>query len=210
MNGKQKCDLLKSIRKEIAEKNNIVYLTSECNHEGNCMGTCPKCDAEIRYLDMEIKRKIQLGEEVFLSGITLDGINLEHFFSLEESSSEDFDFVMGDPCDDFEDFEETSDDDSCGAAKIEFCGVMEEYDTNISGDLSIEDMELSVRAYNCLKRAGITTANEILAKSWEEFFLIRNLGRKSADEILNKLTDLGFDTTLLQEQKRIYLNDIYK
>ena len=53
MTGKEKCKLLKAIRREIAETNGIVYLTSECTFEGECKGTCPKCDAEIRMGDLE-------------------------------------------------------------------------------------------------------------------------------------------------------------
>jgi hypothetical protein len=71
MTGKEKCTLLKQIRKEIAESNGIVYLTSECTFDGECRGTCPKCDAEIRYLDDELQRKIDRGEKVTLAGLSL-------------------------------------------------------------------------------------------------------------------------------------------
>lgn len=71
MTGKQKCNLLKQIRKEIAESNGIVYLSSECTVDGECRGTCPKCDAEIRYLDDELQRKIDRGEKVTLAGLSL-------------------------------------------------------------------------------------------------------------------------------------------
>lgn len=200
MTGKQKCDLLKKIRKEIAEKNNIVYLTSECDFEGNCLGTCPKCDAEIRYLDMEIKRKIQLGEDVFLTGITLNGINLEQLFSENVQDSEDSDIIsMGEDID-FDDFSEIEDDESCGSADVMVCGYIEEIDdTDSSVIVDIEDLNLSVRSYNCLKRAGLTTVDQILEKNWDEMCKVRNLGRKSLEEIILKLTELGYDTTNLKE-----------
>lgn len=78
--GREKCKLLKQIRKEIAEANGIVYLTSECTYEGNdCSGTCPKCDAELRYLDSELNRKATNG-----SPITLAGLSLDTFFTDEK------------------------------------------------------------------------------------------------------------------------------
>jgi len=49
--GKQICNLLKDIRKRIAEVNGIELLTSECDYEGECSGSCPKCDEELRYLN---------------------------------------------------------------------------------------------------------------------------------------------------------------
>jgi len=48
--GKQVCKTLKEIRQTIAEKNDIQYETTECHFDGECQGTCPKCDAELRYL----------------------------------------------------------------------------------------------------------------------------------------------------------------
>jgi len=57
--------------------------------------------------------------------------------------------------------------------------------------LTIEELELSVRSYNCLKRAGIETVAEIISKSEGEMMKIRNLGRKSLEEIINKVHDLG-------------------
>jgi len=75
MTGKEKCKLLRQIRKEIAESNGIVYLISECTFEGECKGTCPKCDAEIRYLDAEIRRMAQSGKSITLSGLSLATFN---------------------------------------------------------------------------------------------------------------------------------------
>lgn len=73
MTGREKCNLLKQIRKEIAETNGIVYLTSECSYKGNdCKGTCPKCDAELRYLDAELNRLAESGTPITLRGLTLD------------------------------------------------------------------------------------------------------------------------------------------
>ena len=72
MTGKEKCELLREIRRQIAESNDIVYLSAECHHTGDCAGTCPLCDAEIRYLDDEINRKIENGERVTVSGLSVN------------------------------------------------------------------------------------------------------------------------------------------
>jgi DNA-directed RNA polymerase subunit alpha len=57
-------------------------------------------------------------------------------------------------------------------------------------DMQIEDLELTVRSYNCLKRAGIGTVKELCDKTQDEMMKVRNLGRKSLDEVLQKLKDL--------------------
>lgn len=55
--GKEKCEMLKAIRKQIAERYNLEYTPSECTHKGNCLGTCPKCDAELRDLQEQLERR---------------------------------------------------------------------------------------------------------------------------------------------------------
>ncbi|PWK05701.1 DNA-directed RNA polymerase subunit alpha [Tumebacillus permanentifrigoris] len=58
-------------------------------------------------------------------------------------------------------------------------------------EMTIEELELSVRSYNCLKRAGINTVQELCSKTEEEMMKVRNLGRKSLEEVQEKLHDLG-------------------
>ena len=58
-------------------------------------------------------------------------------------------------------------------------------------EMPIEELELSVRSYNCLKRAGISTVEDLASKSQEDMMKVRNLGKKSLDEVTNKLIDLG-------------------
>lgn len=53
-------------------------------------------------------------------------------------------------------------------------------------------MNLSVRTYNCLKRAGINTVGDLLNKTRDDFAKIRNLGQRSTEEVISKLNDLGF------------------
>lgn len=58
-------------------------------------------------------------------------------------------------------------------------------------EMNIDELELSVRSYNCLKRAGINTVEELTNKSSEDMMKVRNLGRKSLEEVLAKLKELG-------------------
>jgi DNA-directed RNA polymerase subunit alpha len=67
-------------------------------------------------------------------------------------------------------------------------------------DMQIEDLELTVRSYNCLKRAGIGTVKELCDKTQDEMMKVRNLGRKSLDEILQKLNDMGLQLRKADER----------
>ena len=58
-------------------------------------------------------------------------------------------------------------------------------------EMNIDELELSVRSFNCLKRAGINTVEELTSKTPEDMMKVRNLGRKSLEEVLNKLKELG-------------------
>ena len=60
-------------------------------------------------------------------------------------------------------------------------------------EMPIEELELSVRSYNCLKRAGISTVEDLASKSEADMMKVRNLGKKSYDEVTNKLHSLGLD-----------------
>ena len=67
----------------------------------------------------------------------------------------------------------------------------EEDDSQKVMDMNIDELELSVRSYNCLKRAGINTVEELTNKTEEEMMKVRNLGRKSLEEVHAKLKELG-------------------
>lgn len=69
MNEKNKCKILKRIRHQIAEANDISYITSECKYQGDCSGTCPKCEAEVRYLEEQLKKRQNTGKAVAVAGI---------------------------------------------------------------------------------------------------------------------------------------------
>lgn len=68
--GKQTCKILKEIRRQIAEANDIEFITSECRYKGDCLGTCPKCEAEVRYLEQQLRARTLSGKSVAIAGIS--------------------------------------------------------------------------------------------------------------------------------------------
>ena len=69
--GKSKCKILKEIRQKIADENDIPYITSECTYKGDCLGTCPKCEQELEYLERQLERRRKFGKKVVVSGLAL-------------------------------------------------------------------------------------------------------------------------------------------
>lgn len=69
--GKRICKQLKQIRLDIARANGIEYTPRECHHEGDCAGTCPACDEELRYLENAISRKCATIGKVAIVGISM-------------------------------------------------------------------------------------------------------------------------------------------
>ena len=70
MQGKEKCKMLKQIRAEIARQNDIDLVIEECTHKGKCKGTCPRCEAEVRYLEAELEKRRSLKKKIALAGIS--------------------------------------------------------------------------------------------------------------------------------------------
>ena len=68
--GKEKCRILKEIRAEIARQNDIEWVVSECKHQGNCKGTCPKCEQEVRQLEKALERREALGKKIAVVGVS--------------------------------------------------------------------------------------------------------------------------------------------
>ena len=69
--GRVTCEVLKEIRKQIAFENQFDYKTHECTYEGECRGTCPACESEVRYLENEIVKKKYLGKAVVIAGLSV-------------------------------------------------------------------------------------------------------------------------------------------
>lgn len=71
MTGKEKCKYLKEIRQRIADDNDIAYVTEECTHKGECRGTCPRCESELRYLERELEKRKSLGKRITVAGLAV-------------------------------------------------------------------------------------------------------------------------------------------
>ncbi|MBR5117320.1 MAG: hypothetical protein IK100_01590 [Muribaculaceae bacterium] len=69
--GKHICETLKAIRKDIAKANDIDYQPIECNHQGDCAGTCPACESETRWLERQLRSRQALGKAVLVAGLSL-------------------------------------------------------------------------------------------------------------------------------------------
>jgi len=74
---------------------------------------------------------------------------------------------------------------------VEIMVEKEEEQKNKLLEMSIEELDLSVRSYNCLKRAGINTVEELIQRNEDDMMKVRNLGRKSLEEVMKKLSELG-------------------
>ena len=59
--------------------------------------------------------------------------------------------------------------------------------------MTIEELDMSVRSFNCLKRAGIDTVEDLISRTEEDMIKVRNLGKKSLEEVIQKLRSLGLD-----------------
>ena len=70
--GKAKCETLKNIRKKIADANEIDYNPRECDHKGDCAGTCPACEAEVRYISNQLSLRRMAGKAVRVAGLAAD------------------------------------------------------------------------------------------------------------------------------------------
>ena len=69
--GKQTCKILKEIRKQIAAENDIKLVIEECTYQGDCRGTCPKCEAEVRYLERELEKRQRMGKAAMVAGLSV-------------------------------------------------------------------------------------------------------------------------------------------
>lgn len=85
------------------------------------------------------------------------------------------------------------------AKKAVIIAPSEEDDKEKVLEMNIDELELSVRSYNCLKRAGINTVEELCNRTSEDMMKVRNLGRKSLEEVLSKLKELGLSLNLGDE-----------
>lgn len=69
--GKNICSQLKEIRRRVADENNIPLEQHDCTYEGDCDGTCPRCEAEVKYLEQELHRRMTIGKVAAVAGVAL-------------------------------------------------------------------------------------------------------------------------------------------
>ena len=74
--GKTTCKVLKEVRRKIADANGIPLQERECTHTGDCAGTCPYCESEVRYLERELSKRKSLGKAVAVAGIALSAVTM--------------------------------------------------------------------------------------------------------------------------------------
>ena len=72
--GKRTCEFLKEVRQRVARENGIPLEIRECTHKGDCRGTCPYCEAEVRYLEQELSKRLSLGKAVTVAGIAVSAM----------------------------------------------------------------------------------------------------------------------------------------
>lgn len=173
MTGKEKCKILKKIRKTIADNNGINYQITECPYEGECFGFCEKCDSEVRYLEAELKKRTDAGNTIQLYGLAYPSF----LDSLEGIDSAD----------------------DIANNSLYYNGAESKGEKVLS--MSLEELGLSVRAYSCLTRANINTVEELIEMTESDLIRVRNLGKKSLDEIIQKLRALGLNL----KEERIHL-----
>ena len=104
MKGKQICSYLKSVRREVAAANGIDWEIPECTFEGECPGTCPRCESEVRQLESELSRRKSLSQRVAIigvaAGLALSGMSVASAQTVDTSDSTQYedewnDFVVG-------------------------------------------------------------------------------------------------------------------
>lgn len=69
MFGRKKCKILKEIRQKIADENDIPYVTHECRFQGECSGTCPRCESELRYLEKQLVARAAAGKRIAIAAL---------------------------------------------------------------------------------------------------------------------------------------------
>ena len=94
--GKQTCKILKEIRRQIAEANDIEFVISECRYKGDCLGTCPTCEAEVRYLEQQLRARSLAGKAVALAGISAASIAMLMPMTSEAQTATDIKMLPSD------------------------------------------------------------------------------------------------------------------
>ena len=163
MTGKEKCNLLREIRKQIARANDIVYLSADCTYDGPCKGTCRVCDAEIQYLENALNEKVKRGESICLSGLSVD--------ALVGSVNSNLEDVL--------------DDDCIQGSMIEFDNPTCHYVSNI------DDLHIDEECKYKIQNANINSLEDLLECSEFDLACRAKLDTKSINKVKEVLLMMG-------------------
>jgi len=163
MTGREKCELLKTVRKKIAEENGIIYLSSECTYRGKCRGYCEKCDAEARYLESELKRLANTGDhQIVLSETYQSYLDLLHETNERHKSF-----------------------------PVEWETIFYDYEKIVDVKVlasPIESLGFSKKLLKLLKECGIVTIGDLRE---EKNLNVEKLGQRNVGIIVKKLKRMG-------------------
>lgn len=197
MTGKEKCRYLKSIRKDIAEKNNIDIRFEKCTSKGHCSGTCPKCDAELKLLNDKLNEKAQCGEQIVIpAGHKVKPKKRYLRLCFTELRKKIFGRKLF-----------SADDLICGNA-ISAADERADRIVNIGmsygsyhtkdeiervRNSSIDAFDLSAMTYSCMRSAGINTVDDVLAMSEEDLDELKNTNVNCYYELIYAVSFWGLE-----------------
>lgn len=207
--GKEKCDLLKKIRLQIAEEYGLSYCPTECTHEGDCLGTCPKCDAELadlqKQLDDKGKSEIDIND-VFVAALKDFGLDdTSDLIAMEEGM-----VAMGEPFPPFAKFRKKRTlYKECQIAGITFHDLSDIWDELYVG----AELALIRQRDNEHDQYAIAVA---LADDYGDdpddfdFDLILGYVPRTENEELAKMMDMGWDEAFECELSQVEGSNPYK
>jgi len=142
--GKQTCKILKEIRRQIAEANDIEFVTSECRYKGDCPGTCPKCEAEVRYLEQQLLKRQLMGKAVVLAGLSAGMIAFSGCGSPSSQANDSY-RLQGEPTELLEGDDEW----------------------NVEGELPVQEVIDSIREAAMMKEGEVANISDVIVTQGE-------------------------------------------
>ena len=211
LTGKQKCEMLRTIRKEIAQRNGIEYLSADCTHEGDCLGTCPKCDAEVRFLEYELNQKAQKGESISIIGINEDIVKMieqiEDSITINDDSNDNNDTseeflgtgMEEEPFDEIDEDEDIDDinyseNESYIHKDREAMGMSRLYpfdNKKNPPNVDVRDIGLSIPVCHWLISSKINTLSKLCSMTEKDILDKTMVGTNGIKEIKDKLNMVG-------------------
>ena len=177
MTGREKCQFLRLIRKQIAEANNIEFKTTECSYDGPCAGTCPKCDVEIRYLETQLKAKSANREGISIEGLALESYNeavsCAHIWKGTNIYTQ-----------------EDRDSPDVGCILPHYSRLSGHWDAKL--DSPIEMLDLDSSTATALRNAEISTVHHLTQITKYDLRQLNIITDQAVSEIEHKLRSLGY------------------